>query len=73
MSDKAVDTCPFVFDSVPDKCKTQEVSDKVADACLPALKFVPDWFDTNILFVSNQSGTNFNAGRQASTTLSGTS
>ena len=49
------------------------MSNKVADSCLPALKFVPNWFDTNILFVSNQSGINFNDGRQASTTLSDTS
>ena len=53
--------------------KTQEVSEKVVDSCLPALKFVPNWFDTNILFVSNQSGTNFNDDRQVSTTLSDTS
>ena len=53
--------------------KTLEVSEKVVDSCLPALKFVPNWFDTNILFVSNQSGTNFNDDWQASTTLSDTS
>ena len=26
MCDEAVDTCPFVFDSVPDQYKTQDVS-----------------------------------------------
>ena len=26
---KAVDTCPFVFDSVPDQYKSQEMCDKV--------------------------------------------
>ena len=25
MSDEAVDTCPFIFDSVPDRYKTQEM------------------------------------------------
>ena len=29
MCDKAVDTCPFVFDSVPDWYMTKEMSDKV--------------------------------------------
>ena len=29
MCDKAVDTCPFVFDSVPDRYKTQEMHDTV--------------------------------------------
>ena len=53
--------------------KTLEVSEKVVDSCLPALKFVPNWFDTNILFVSNQSGANFNDDRQVSTTLLDTS
>ena len=41
---KAVHTCPFAFDSVPDWYKTQEMCDKVVDDCLLALKFVPDWF-----------------------------
>ena len=30
----------------PDRYKTQEMCHKVADACLPALKFVRDWFVT---------------------------
>ena len=29
MWDKAVDRCPFLFDSVPDQYKTQETCDKV--------------------------------------------
>ena len=29
MCDKAVDKCPFVFDSVPDQYKTQEMCDKL--------------------------------------------
>ena len=64
----------FVFQAFhADQCKTQDVSDKVVDACLPSLKFIPDWFDTNKIFVSNQLGTNFNAGRQESATLLDTS
>ena len=47
MCDKAFDTCPFVFDSVPHCYKTQEMCDKAVDAFLPKLKFVPDWFVTN--------------------------
>ena len=46
-SDKAVDTCPPVFDSVPNQYQTQEMCDKVVDVCLPALKFIPDWFVAN--------------------------
>ena len=29
MCDKAVDTCPFVFDSIPDQYMTQEICVKV--------------------------------------------
>ena len=29
MCDKGIDTCPFVFDSVLDQYKTQEMCDKV--------------------------------------------
>ena len=68
MCNKAFDTFPFAFGSVPDqyktqKCgiklspknplsysidsyRTQEICYKSVDACLPALKFVPDWFVT---------------------------
>ena len=42
MCHQAVDICPFVFDSVPDWCKTQEMCDKTVDACLPELNFVHD-------------------------------
>ena len=30
-----------------DRYKTQEICDKAVDVCLPALKFVPNWFVTN--------------------------
>ena len=39
MCDKAVDTCPFVFDPVPDRYKTPEMFDKAVGACLPPLIF----------------------------------
>ena len=42
MCHQAVDICPFVFDSVSDWCKTQEMCDKTVDACLPELNFVHD-------------------------------
>ena len=29
MCNKAVDRCFFVFDSIPDQCKTQEMCDRV--------------------------------------------
>ena len=45
--DKAVDTCHFLFDSVPGWCKTQEICDKALDVCLPVLKIVHDWFVSN--------------------------
>ena len=34
---KAVDTCPFVFNSVLDQYETQEIRDKAVDASLTAL------------------------------------
>ena len=38
---------PFVFDSVSDHYKTQEMCNKAGNDFLPALKFVPDWFVTS--------------------------
>ena len=38
---EAVDTCFFVFNSVPDKYKTQDMSDTTIDDFLPALKLFP--------------------------------
>ena len=31
----------------PDKYKTQRMYDEVVHYCLPALKFIPDWFVAN--------------------------
>ena len=42
MCNKAVNTCFFLFDYVPDRCKTQKICDDAIDDCLAALKFVPD-------------------------------
>ena len=39
---KAVDTCPFVFDSVPDQYMTQEVCDKVVCKEASMLKYYPN-------------------------------
>ena len=47
MCDKAVNICPFVFNSVPDQFVTQKMCDKAVDFYLITLKFVPDWFVTN--------------------------
>ena len=46
---KAVDTCPFVLGSVNDWYKTQEMCDKMCDASLPTLKFIPDWYVTSVI------------------------
>ena len=40
MCDKAVDTYPFVFDSVSDRYIIKEFCDKAVDFVLFALKFV---------------------------------
>ena len=44
---KAVNTCHFVFGSVPYLYNTQEMCDKVVDHFLAAFKFLPDWFVRN--------------------------
>ena len=43
MNVKGVNTCPFLFDYVPDWYKTQEMFDKAVDVFLPKLKLVPNW------------------------------
>ena len=42
-----ISRCLFVFDSVFDHYKTQEMCNKADNDFLPALKFVPDWFVTS--------------------------
>ena len=39
---RAVNTCSFVFDSVSDRYKTQEMYDIAVDDYSIALEFVPD-------------------------------
>ena len=61
----------FIFDSIPDKYKTQKMFDKVFDDLLAALKPFPDWLvlskmikefytalyaDENILYFNDDSG-----------------
>ena len=41
MCDKAVDTFPFVSDSIPDQYITQEMCNKVADSYVLDLAIVP--------------------------------
>ena len=41
--DKAIDTCPFVVDSVHDQYVTQEMHDKVVSKELIIPKYCPDW------------------------------
>ena len=40
---RAVETCSFVFDSVPNWYKTQGKYDEDVDDFLPTINFVPDW------------------------------
>ena len=40
--DKVVSEEPFMLKYCLDRYKTQEMHDKTVDACLPALKFVPN-------------------------------
>ena len=41
---RAVNTCSFVFDSVPDQSKTQEMCDKAADDTPSTRKYVPEQY-----------------------------
>ena len=47
MCEKAVSKKHFTLKHCLDKYKTQDMCHKVVDACLIALKFVPDWYVTN--------------------------
>ena len=46
MCDKAVDTCPFLFDSVPDQYITQELCDKGVSENSFTLKYCHDKYKT---------------------------
>ena len=43
---RAFNTSSFIFSSVPDGYKTQEISDKEAGDNPNTLDFVPDWYKT---------------------------
>ena len=38
---------PSLIIYCPDKYETQRMCDEAVDDCVPALKFVPDWFVTS--------------------------
>ena len=42
MCKNVIDKCPLL-----ECCETQQMCNKVVDACLSALNFVPDWFVTH--------------------------
>ena len=46
MCDKPVDTCPFIFDSVPDQCMTQAMCYKDAFKTTFLLKYCLDSYIT---------------------------
>ena len=47
MCDKVVSKEHFLLKCCLDRLKTQEMCEKAVDACLPTLRFVPDWSVTN--------------------------
>ena len=49
MSDKIISGAPFPIRYLPDQYKTQQMCDKALDDFLTALKFIPDWFVTNVM------------------------
>ena len=51
MCNKVVDTCPFIFDSVPDQYETQEICEKAVSNNPFMLKYFLDRCKTPCLFV----------------------
>ena len=49
MSDEIISGDIFPIRYVSDQYKTQQMCDKAVDDFLTALKFVPDWFVTNVI------------------------
>ena len=45
-----VNTWSFLFDYVPDECKTHDICDKAFDDYMAALKFLADWLVTKNFF-----------------------
>ena len=71
MCEKAVDTCPFMLDCVPNcykmqkkyffsKYKSQEICSKGFDAFPPLLNFVPDLYVTNKVVKDLDDAVSFN-------------
>ena len=52
----------FSIRCIPNPYKTRQMRDKIIDDCLPALKFIPDWFATHCIKnarIRSYSGPNF--------------
>ena len=47
MCNKVTSEEPFILNYCLGRYKTRDMCGKAVDACLPTLKFVPDWFITN--------------------------
>ena len=43
---RAVNTCSFVTDSIPDQYKTQKICDKAANDNPSSIKYIPDRYKT---------------------------
>ena len=39
----------FSIRCIPNPYQTRQMCDKIVDDCLPALKFIPDWFATQCI------------------------
>ena len=50
MCEKAVTLVLFVLKNCFDKYRSQEMCQEAVGVCLPFLRFVPDWFDSNKYF-----------------------
>ena len=50
MCEKVVSKEAFMLNYCLDRYETKEMCNKVVDSCLPALKFIPDWFVKNKIF-----------------------
>ena len=47
MFGRAISDGPFMLVYYTDKCETQRMRDEAVNACLAALKLIPDWFVTS--------------------------
>ena len=51
MCEKAVSLVLFMLKNCLDKYRSQEMCKEAVGVCLPFLRFVPDWFDSNKYFL----------------------